>query len=84
MSKQEKLKSRFLTIPSDFTFKELKSLLEGLGFRETTKGKTSGSRVAFIKESGMIIRIHKPHPRKEIGKTTLREILSSLRQSGLI
>ena len=42
----ERLKSR----PKDYTYDEVKSLLNKLGFYENNKGKTSGSRVEFINE----------------------------------
>ncbi|MCL2792884.1 MAG: type II toxin-antitoxin system HicA family toxin [Spirochaetaceae bacterium] len=38
-------------------------MLNNLGYIEDNKGKTSGSRVCFYnKESGHLIRLHKPHP----------------------
>ena len=73
MSRKEKLLKRMLSIPSDFTFEELKSVLGSLGFSISNKGKTSGSRVAFIKEQ-MIIRIHKPHLSNIMGKTALKSV----------
>ena len=48
MTKKDKLLERFLALPNDFTFDELKSLLESMGFEIENKGKTSGSRVAFV------------------------------------
>lgn len=65
MSKFEKLKQRFKTKPKDFTFDELVTLLTGLGYILSNKGKTSGSAVEFTKEN-QIIRMHKPHPRNEL------------------
>ena len=47
MSTKEKLIERFKRQPKDFTFDELKSMLYGLGFDISNKGKTSGSRVRF-------------------------------------
>ena len=48
MSKKEKLINRLKTKPKDFTYNEAKTLLESVGFTESNKGKTSGSRVVFI------------------------------------
>ena len=63
MSKKEKLIIKLQSKPKDFTYQEAKTLLELLGFYEFNKGKTSGSRVAFIhREKKLEIRIHKPHP----------------------
>lgn len=39
MGKKEKLLERLLSKPKDFTYNELKSLLNGLGYVETIKGK---------------------------------------------
>ena len=40
MTKKDKLLERFLSIPKDFTFDELKTLLRSLGYLEDNKGKT--------------------------------------------
>ena len=45
MGKKEKLIARLKSNPKDFTFDEMKSLLEALGFSMSNKGRTSGSRV---------------------------------------
>jgi hypothetical protein len=67
MSKKEKLIKRLKSKPKDLTFDEIVSLLKTLGFRLSNKGKSSGSRASFIKES-VKITMHKPH-----GKSTLLE-----------
>lgn len=51
MSKFEKAKKRILEIPADYTYTEMKYLLGKMGFCEYNKGKTSGSRVKFYRES---------------------------------
>lgn len=48
MTKKDKLLERFLEQPKDFTYKELKTMLSGLGYEEYHLGKTSGSRVCFL------------------------------------
>lgn len=65
MGKKEKLKERLKSNPKDFTFDEMQSVLEYLGFEMSNKGKTSGSRVRFLRGNTAII-LHKPHPRKQI------------------
>ena len=45
MSKIEKDIERLKSKPKDFTYDEMKRLLNNLGFIENNKGKTSGSRV---------------------------------------
>jgi hypothetical protein len=79
MSKFEKLKERLLKKPKDFTYDELRTVLIGLGYIESNKGKTSGSRVAFIQqESKHILRIHKPHPQNIIKAYALEYIVDEL------
>lgn len=63
MSKLEKAKNRLRSKPKDYTYSEAKQLLNQLGFEESTKGKTSGSRVKFFRPSDQsILLLHKPHP----------------------
>lgn len=64
MSRLDKAKERLKSVPRDYTYSEAKSLLRQLGFEESNKGKTSGSRVKFERASdGEAILIHKPHPK---------------------
>ena len=62
MGTKEKLIERFLTMPSDFTFDEIRRLLGYYGYEQVNKGKTSGSRVLFKNENKRPIMLHKPHP----------------------
>jgi hypothetical protein len=85
MSKEEKLLIRLLNKPNDFTYNELKILLSHLGYIESQSGKTSGSRVAFIHEKNKhIIRLHKPHPNKELKKYQMEQIIEELKSRSLI
>lgn len=62
MSKKEKILERLKAKPKNFTYHEVKTLLQYYGFYEDSKGKTSGSRVKFIhKEKKVSIQMHKPH-----------------------
>ncbi len=83
MGKKDKLIQKLKTIPKDFTFDEMLSLLEYLGFSVSNKGKTSGSRIKFYK-GDMVIILHKPHPRKELLEYQLKQILDILMKEGLI
>ncbi|MDF3076719.1 MAG: type toxin-antitoxin system HicA family toxin [Sphingobacteriaceae bacterium] len=75
MSKKEKLISRFKTQPNDFSWDELTLLLTYFGFAEVSKGKTAGSRRAFVNErTRQIIRLHKPHPEKVLKQYQIKEI----------
>ena len=63
MSRLDKAKERLRTIPKDYTYSEARTLLLQLGFTESMKGKTSGSRVKFYREAdGETLLIHRPHP----------------------
>lgn len=85
MSKKEKLLNRFLQRPKDFSYSELKVLLDAMGYQEFNKGKTSGSRVAFInKNSNHIIRLHKPHPKNILKMYQIDLILEELKKENLI
>ena len=67
MSKNQKLLTKLKRRPKDFTYNEIKVLLESIGCVEDVKGKTSGSRVAFIHQrTGKIFRLHKPHPGNQL------------------
>ena len=85
MSKEEKLLKRLLSIPNDFTYNELRSLLNHLGYVESQSGKTSGSRVAFINEREKhIIRLHKPHPGNELKRYQIEQLIEELQSRSLI
>lgn len=83
MGTKEKLIERLKSIPKDFTFDEMKKALEGLGFEMGNKGKTSGSRVKFLKGDIGII-LHKPHPRKELKEYQVKQVLEILEKENLI
>ena len=51
MSKKDKLIERLKSKPKDFTYNEAKVILNSFGFIENNKGKTSGSRVVFVKDN---------------------------------
>ena len=85
MSREEKLVKRFLSRPKNFTYDELCRLLKIYGYLEVKKGKTSGSRTAFYnEETRHLIRLHKPHPGKELKMYQLDLIRSELEGRGLL
>ncbi len=85
MSRIEKLKARLAGTPADFTFDELRTLLCALGFEEMRGGKTSGSRIAFVhRETGLIVRLHRPHPRPVLKKYQVHQIVDTLRKQGFL
>jgi predicted RNA binding protein YcfA (HicA-like mRNA interferase family) len=73
MSTKDKLIERFQSLPSDFTFDEMKRVMGYYGFTMMNPGVTSGSRTDF-KKGDIHIKMHKPHPGKIVGRKTLKNI----------
>ena len=84
MSKKDKLFRRLQSRPTDFTFDELVTLLGNLGYSLETAGKTSGSRVVFSNKDDDYIRLHKPHPRKILKQYQINDIVTNLKEKGLL
>lgn len=85
MSKRDKLVKKLQSSSVNFTYRELKTLLTGMGYIEHTKGKSSGSRVAFINEAtNHIIRLHKPHPGDQLKRYQITLICDELKKGGLL
>lgn len=85
MTKREKLLERLLQKPSNFEYDEARTLLSRLGYSEENRGRTSGSRVAFVNnETRHIIRLHKPHPGNILKRYQLEQLIDELRKQGVI
>lgn len=85
MSKKDKLLKRISSRPKDFTYNELKSLLESIGYMQLKKGKTSGSRTAFFSKRTLhVIRLHKPHPKNILKQYQIDYLIEELKNIGLI
>lgn len=85
MSKKEKLIKRLLSLPKDFNFNELTTIMLSLGFEIENKGKTSGSRIKFYFPKKKIQYLaHKPHPKKIIKEKALKDIVNFLTENKLI
>lgn len=83
MSKLEKAKQRILLRPKDYTYTEARYLLSQIGFGEYQKGKTSGSRVKFYRETdGRMILLHKPHPSDVMKLGAVKQLVDYLVQLG--
>jgi len=74
MTRKDKLITRFLNLPNDFHYNELVTLLVHYGFQEVKAGKTSGSRVNFINQKGIVIIMHKPHTTGILKLYQLRQV----------
>ena len=84
MSKLEKEIERVKSKPKDFTYDEARMILNNFGFIEYNKGKTSGSRVVFIKNGKAEIELHKPHPKNILKPYQIKNIIEKLKDGGLI
>ena len=84
MSTKDKLRKRFLSMPSDFTFDEMQQLLAGYGYVRGEKGRTSGSRVIFKNRDKRPIMLHKPHPGNIVKRYAMQQVLEELKEAGFI
>lgn len=85
MGRKEKLIEKLKLLPRDFTFEECSTLLGYLGYEMVNKGRTSGSRVAFVNNSTRSkLIMHKPHPRKELLTYQVKQLKEQLEEEGLI
>ena len=84
MAKIDKLLSRFLSNPKDFTWDELITILAHFNYRELKSGKTGGSRRKFADDKNQIISLHKPHPANILKEYALKEVISHLKEKGKI
>ncbi|MEK9628343.1 MAG: type II toxin-antitoxin system HicA family toxin [Nitrospinota bacterium] len=84
MSRKEKLIKRLLGRPKDLTWEELTALLKSLGYRESKKAKTGGSRRRFTHESKPSINLHKPHPKNIVKMYVIREVIEFLEREELL
>ena len=84
MTRKEKLLKRLLNKPKDFTWDELTSLLSSLGFDESKTCKTDGSRRRFVNWEGVVITLHKPHPRNVLKLYQIEQVIDILSQEGLL
>lgn len=83
MSRSDKAKERLSSCPKDYSYSEARRLLTGLGFEESNKGRTSGSRVKFYRTSDQrIILLHKPHPGDEMSIGAIKDLAARLEEMG--
>lgn len=78
MVNQTKTIQKIKSGSGNITFIEVSSLLQHLGYKELNKGKTSGSRIKFIKNNKPIY-LHKPHPRKSLLNYQIKELKNALK-----
>jgi hypothetical protein len=83
MSAKDKLIERFRKQPKDFTWDELVKLFAVFGFTNSNKGKTSGSRVLFVRGEDAHT-VHKPHPSNIIKEYAMKQVLEFMIKKGYI
>jgi predicted RNA binding protein YcfA (HicA-like mRNA interferase family) len=84
MSRKDKLIQRLLSRPKDFSWDDLLVLLSTFGFEEVSTGKTGGSRRRFANTDGVVITLHKPHPRNILKAYQVEQIIDVLTQEGFL
>jgi hypothetical protein len=82
MSKHEKALQRLLSKPADFTWGELRSLMETFNYQLK---KTGGSGKKFIHSTtSAALFMHEPPPSKVLKAYQVREAIRFLKQEGHI
>ena len=84
MSKKEKLLKRLCSYPKDFSFEEVETLLGYFDYRCDNKGRTSGSRIAFLSDVHAPILLHKPHDGSALRSYQIKQLINQLKQEGLV
>jgi hypothetical protein len=84
LAKSDKALERLKSIPKDFTWNELVSILKRLGYRlQNSSG--GGSARRFVNElTKHKILLHEPHPTNVVKKYALRQVVESLQGAGVI
>ncbi len=82
MSAKDKMIARLLTMPSDYTFVELRGLCSKLGCVISQKGR--GSRCKIISPAGNVYDFHKPHSYSYFKEYVIKDLISFFRGEGLI
>ena len=82
VSKAQKLLDRFLTIPADFSWDELVSMLGHFGFAQLQE--KGGSYRCFVLDKTLKIFLHKPHPGNIVKRYALKQVRDKLKEFGLI
>jgi predicted RNA binding protein YcfA (HicA-like mRNA interferase family) len=78
VSKVEKLKDRLLSRPSDFTWQELCTLMNTVGFKLVQAG---GSGRKFIHPDGDVtLFLHEPHPGSILKAYQVRAAIALLKK----
>lgn len=80
MTKARKLLEKFRATKGEVKWKDLLALFNSLGFQ---KIEGEGSRVTFT-NGDVIIKLHKPHPHKEVRVYAVKQVKQILDDEGFI
>jgi hypothetical protein len=80
MLTHEKALKRLQSYPTDFTWAELKSLMQVFGYELKVTG---GSGRKFVRPEAVFM-IHEPHPRKLLKAYQVRAVFEFLKKEGHI
>ncbi|MBB3323513.1 type II toxin-antitoxin system HicA family toxin [Atlantibacter sp. RC6] len=75
MSKAKKLRERLSSLPRDFTWDELVTLMSIYGF---VLINGAGSRRKFVNSAGRVLAFHCPHPGNIVKGYVLKEVKNLL------
>ncbi|ENI4427498.1 type II toxin-antitoxin system HicA family toxin [Klebsiella variicola] len=75
MSKSKKLRERLGSLPKDFTWDELVTLLGQYGFNVLNG---TGSRRKFVNQKGRLVSYHCPHPGNIVKEYVLKDVRALL------
>lgn len=81
MSVKEKMIARLVSLPTDYTFIELRGLSSQLGCVVSQSG--NGSRCMIISPSGSKLCFHKPHSYSYFKHYQLKDFITFFRGEGL-
>lgn len=81
MPKKEALLDRLKSKPTDFTTRELDTLMAKCGCKKFSGGRGSSFGYKHLK-TGRIIQFDMPHPRNELYRYQVRDVISFLKEVG--
>lgn len=84
LNKQVKRIQRLTTIPANLSWDELRAILNGFGYEQTSAGTTGGSRVKFRGDGLPDLNLHRPHNPEIVRRYVLRQIVKALKREGVL
>ena len=79
MSKKDTMIARLRRKPKDFTISELDTLMSRCNCQKSTRGRSSGSAIAYIHiPTGQILNMHSPHPNPTLKPRQINDVIDFL------